>query len=208
MGDPHNPARYGEMWNPHRMAVLRQEIDATREFGVLSGGWAWHFMSTPHEEEKHLHDHRDIDLHVIPSLFTALVEVLTRRGYARGRTRFDDPSGEFIRFERVVQDACPLCHAQSLVEDRGDLECVACDHRSSADEVENVKVIFDLFVQEVPWIEVDGYRVVEPKKMLTFYGVKHSSEQCVAVVKARELAAAGNEIVKNPALVGAWGVPR
>jgi hypothetical protein len=208
VGDPHNPARYGEMWNPHRVAVLRQEIEATREFGILSGGWAWHFMSPPHEEEKHLHDHRDIDLHVIPHLFSSLVETLTKRGYARGRTRFDDPSGEFVRFERVVLDACSSCHAQGVVEEGIETECLACGHREPASSVENVKVIFDLFVQEVPWIEVDGYRVVEPKKMLTFYGVKHSSEQCVAVVAARGLVEAGQEIVKNAALVGAWGVPR
>lgn len=68
-------------------------------------------------------------------------------------------------------------------------------------------MIFDLFVHEVPTIEVNGYTVVEPNLMLTFYGVKHSSEQCVAVQSARRIQAAGGEIVNNPLLVGDWGLP-
>lgn len=210
MGDPHNPNRYGERWNPHRLQVLFAELATVKEFGVVSGGFAWHFMSPPHQEEKHLHDHRDIDLHVTPHLFPALVERLTKRGYTRSRTRFDNPSGEFIRFERVVEDACPSCHTQGVVRDGNKLVCLECNHSVSMRDnaitwpLELVKVIFDLFVQEVPSIEVDGYRVVEPKTMLTFYGVKHSSEQCVAVVAARSLVARGAAVLKNPALVGNW----
>jgi hypothetical protein len=42
--------------------------------------------------------------------------------------------------------------------------------------------------------------------MLTFYGVKHSSEQCVAVQAARRIQAAGGEIVKNAELVGDYAI--
>ena len=108
MGDPHNPDRYGEKWNPVRWAVLAVEIDAVKQYGALSGGWAWHHMSPPHEEEKHLHDHRDIDMHVFPDRFAELVQVLEARGYKRQKTRFDDPSGEFVRFEKYIH-ACPEC---------------------------------------------------------------------------------------------------
>ena len=210
MGDPHNPARIGEMWNPQRWHVLANEIEAVKEYGALSGGWAWHHMSPPHEEEKHLHDHRDIDMHVFPNRFAELVVALQGRGYHRQTTRFDDPSGEFIRYEKYIKDACSECHeagvlvmvTSSLASDAG-LECLACgNHPTEMPPV--VKVIFDLFVHEVETIEVNGYTVVEPVLMLTFYGVKHSSEQCLAVQAARKIVAAGGEIVGNPELVGDW----
>lgn len=210
MGDPHNPNRYGEIWNPARWTVLANEINAVKGYGALSGGWAWHFMSPPHEEEKHLHDHRDIDMHVFPDRFSELVVVLEARGYKRQRTRFDDPSGEFIRFEKYI-NVCPSCrigHMEFIDSGTdGTLEwkeylCEGCGHvRRNGTPPENVKVIFDLFVHDVPTIEVDGYTVVEPNHMLTFYGTKHSSEQCVAVQAARRIQSEGGEIVKNPLLV-------
>lgn len=214
MGDPHNPARMGEMWNPLRWSVLATEIEAVKEFGALSGGWAWHHMSPPHKEEKHLHDHRDIDMHVFPKRFAELVVMLDKRGYKRQRTRFDDASGEFIRYERYIEDACPNCHAQAMAQEDllvfdpdnegAEWQCILCAHTQRG-KPEVVKVLFDLFVHEVETIEVDGYTVVEPHLMLTFYGVKHSSEQCVAVQAARKIVADKGEIVKNPALVGDWG---
>jgi hypothetical protein len=215
MGDPHNPERYGETWNPHRFAVLAEEIEAVKEFGALSGGWAWHFMSPPHQEEKHLHDHRDIDMHVFPPKFAELVGVLEGRGYDRQKTRFDDASGEFIRYEKYVL-VCPACdtgHMEYIdsaqVEDEEYLEhmCEDCGNVMFEPTMPTiVKVIFDLFVHEVPTIEVQGYTVVEPKHMLTFYGVKHSSEQCVAVQAARKIQKDGAEIVNNPLLVGDWAL--
>jgi len=215
MGDPHNPRRYGELWDPTRWKVLANEIEAVREYGALSGGWAWHYMSPPHEEEKHLHDHRDIDMHVFPHSFPELVAVLENRGYERGKTRFDDPSGEFIRFEKYVF-VCPQCETghmeyidSVMIEDEENLEHMCEDCGNVVLEPYHptiVKVIFDLFVHDVPTIEVDGYTVVEPSHMLTFYGVKHSSEQCVAVQAARRIQAEGGEIVKNAELVGDYAI--
>jgi len=218
MGDPHNPLRYGELWNPTRWQVLADEIDAVKEYGALSGGWAWHYMSPPHIEEKHLHDHRDIDFHVYPNRFTELVVVLKDRGYHRQTTRFDDPSGEFIRFEKHVE-ACCYCGGQRLEfgpdqELLGEMENPPsiwhCNSKGchcfggTPVKPEPVKVIFDLFVHEAPTIEVGGYTVVEPGHMLTFYGIKHSSEQCRAVQAARRIQASGGEIIKNPDLVGEY----
>jgi len=214
MGDPHNPARMGEIWNPHRWNVLANEIEAIKEYGALSGGWAWHYMSPPHKEEKHLHDHRDIDIHVFPDRFAELVVVLKERGYHKQTTRFDDPSGEFVRYEKHVFP-CPQCggHGEyyasiSDPEDQEQFEylCVAQGDEHWFYNPDPVKVIFDLFVHKVETIEVNGYTVVEPKLMLTFYGVKHSSEQCVAVQAARKIQAAGDEIVGNPLLVGDCGI--
>ena len=215
MGDPHNPERMGETWDPARFTVLHNEIDAVKDYGALSGGWAWHHMSPSHVEEKHLHDHRDIDLHVFPERFAELVVVLEGRGYARQKTRFDDPSGEFIRYEKYVL-RCPECGTGNMeyidseeIEEQEYLEhlCEDCGHVMFEPDVPMaVKVIFDLFVQKVPTIEAGGYTVVEPCHLLTFYGVKHSSEQCVAVQEARKIQAEGGEIVGNPRLVGDWAL--
>jgi len=211
MGDPHNPNRMGEIWDPRRLAVLFAELEQVRQFGALSGGFAWHFMSPPHVEEKHLHDHRDIDLHVYPQRFAELVTVLESRGYGRQKTRFDDPSGDFVRFENHVW-SCSYCHGRTeFLDGWADTDDVPHDAYMCLDCGETtidplaVKVIFDLFVHDVPTVEVDGYVVVEPVHMLTFYGVKHSSEQCVAVQAARKLVAEGKAIVLDPSLVGAWG---
>lgn len=55
-----------------------------------------------------------------------------------------------------------------------------------------IKVILDVFTGEVPSVETSlGVRVVEPRHLLSLYGVKHSSEQCFAVQIARRLIAAG-----------------
>jgi hypothetical protein len=205
MGDPHNPARKGETWNSVRWAVLANEIEAVKEFGALSGGWAWHYMSPPHKEEKHLHDHRDIDLHVFPERFAELVVVLKDRGYHKQTTRFDDPSGEFIRYEKYIEGVCPACKEEGVMELHDVLECVRCGY--GPDRVPApVKVIFDLFVHAVPTIEVNGYTVVEPHEMLTYYGVKHSSEQCVAVQAARKIQKDGGDIVGNKLLVGEYAL--
>lgn len=212
MGDPHNPNRYGELWNPYRWDVLAREIDAVKGYGALSGGWAWHYMSPPHIEEKHLHDHRDIDFHVYPSRFAELVVLLEARGYSRVKTRFDDPSGEFIRYEKHIYP-CPECggHAEyydSSYDPEGQEQfeylCTATEDEHWSHNIEPVKVIFDLFVHETPTIEAGGYTVVEPGHMLTFYGIKHSSEQCRAVQAARRIQASGGEIVKHPDLVGEY----
>ena len=211
MGDPHNPARIGEIWNPIRWQVLANEIEEIKEFGALSGGWAWHYMSPPHKEEKHLHDHRDIDIHVFPDRFAELVVVLKERGYHRQTTRFDDASGEFIRFEKYFTDVCPACKEEGVDQEDGRLLCVGCGYEPKSIP-DPVKVIYDLFVHKVPTIEVNGYTVVEPVLMLTFYDknkdkdAKHGSNQCVAVQAARKIVKAGGEIVGNKLLVGEYAL--
>ena len=200
MGDPPNPARADEQWDPYRVGVLAREIDSIRAYGVISGGWAWHLMSPPHRERKHLHDHRDVDMFVFPASFSTLVVDLKQRGYTRAWTRFDDPSREFIRYERHVADACPRCFVGAISGEPA--SCASCGGRWPISPCTNVKVILDLFVQEVEHIEIDEYRVVEPRTLLGFYGHKHGSDQCVAVQGARALVAAGLPVIGSPALIG------
>jgi len=95
MGDPSNPARVDEAWNPARIAEQLAEIDQFRSLVVLSGGWAWHFLSPPHEELKVLHDHSDIDLFV--NDFISLRKIMIGRGFERIKTKYD---GKFYRFRK------------------------------------------------------------------------------------------------------------
>src|SRR5579863_5178954 len=106
MGDPRNPARANELWNPVRIKVLLNELDSLKEFCIVSGGWAWHLMSPPHEELKLYHDHKDIDLYVNPKDFSTVVTGLIGSGYAHIWSRFDKVShGKFYRYEKIVDGA-------------------------------------------------------------------------------------------------------
>ena len=162
MGAPHNPRRYGETWDPEHVAALAKEIEAIQGYVIVSGGWAWHYMTPPHPELKHAHDHKDADLFVTPENVPALMTLLRERGYERVWTRFDGQSDDFHRYVQMMEGTTPI------------------------------KVILDLFTGDVPFAEtVSGVRVVEPRQLLSLYGVKHSSGQCFAVQIATRLLAAG-----------------
>jgi hypothetical protein len=170
MADPLNPKRKRELWSQDRIDAQRQEIEAVQGVVVLSGGWAWHFLSPPdHREYKHQHDHKDVDLFVKPEQFEVLRERLIGRGFRRARTLHDDPSGNFYRFTKADGGAG--------------------------------KVVFDVFLEDVPSIEVRGFRVVEPKTLLSFYPSRHTSDECVAVQAAKALIARGNSPVGRPELL-------
>lgn len=172
MAAPHNASRLGENWNPVRLIVMLEEIEAVREYVTLSGGWAWHFMTPPgHAELKHAHDHKDADLFVEPENFGTLVALLKSRGFERTWTRFDDAPGSevFYRYTKMVE--------------RGG---------------ETVKVMLDVFAETIPFVESQGYRVVEPSHLLSLYGKKHSSDLCFSVQIARRLVAQGVSPVGHP----------
>jgi hypothetical protein len=165
MSAPNDSGRLGEMWNETRMAIILQEISAIRDYVVISGGWAWHFMTPPgHTEFKHAHDHRDADLFVAPKDVASLLTLLKNRGYEKTWTRFDRmPSSQ--AFSRHTK------------------------HVRTRDEI--VKVMLDLFVAEVPFVEIQGFKVVEPKYLLSLYGTLHGSDKCFSVRIAKRLIAAG-----------------
>ena len=173
MGDPRNPARADEIWNPVRFAVLLEEVTALRDVCIVSGGWAWHFMSPPHVELKLHHDHRDLDLFVRPPELPVAIGRLTERGYERSWSRFDGQSKDkFYRWEKRV-----------------------------GPETESVKVIIDLFVEDVPTVEIQGFRVVEPKFLLSLYSRVHSTSDCTSVLGARRLVEKGINPLARPELV-------
>lgn len=66
---------------------------------------------------------------------------------------------------------------------------------------EGGKVVFDIFLEPVESVEAGGFRVVEPRTLLSFYGKKHTSEECLAVQEARKLVARGISPVGRPELI-------
>ncbi len=184
------PERRGEPWNPLRVAVMLEECKHLAPFGAFTGGWAWHFMSPPHQEVKSVHDHKDIDFFVRGDHRGMLIAFLKERGYEKAWTKYDGKSPNFVRYMKYEQLREPM-----------------------DGELETVKIILDLFTEEVPNIQVthaDGdFNVVEPSVLLSFYnfdGRKHMSEHCVAVQAAKKLLEKGVSPVGHKDLVGEWAL--
>jgi len=65
-----------------------------------------------------------------------------------------------------------------------------------------VRVTVDFFVRsDVPFREIDGWRVVEPRFLLSLYSNIHSSDKCFAVQAARKLIEKGIDPVGRSELV-------
>jgi hypothetical protein len=167
MGAPHNPARYGETWPQHRIDACLAELESIKRWAILSGGWAWHFMSPKgHVELKHAHDHKDVDVFALPQDVSTIVTTLQARGFGKVWTKYNRlPSDEdFRRYEKTVELA-----GQNPV-----------------------RVTIDFFVRDdVPYREIDGWRVVEPRFLLSLYSSVHSSDKCFAVQAAAKLIERG-----------------
>ena len=176
MGAPHNKERYGETWPAHKVIYGLQVLKELKPFVVISGGWAWHFMSPPgHVELKHAHDHKDIDLFVEPIDVSMTIVKLKQMGFNKVWTKYDNlPSDEdFRRYEKTVTY-----------------------------DGHQFRVTIDFFIREVPHRKLaGGFRVVEPKTLLSFYSNIHSSDKCFAVQSAVRLLAAGIDPVGRPELV-------
>jgi hypothetical protein len=124
MGAPHNPSRYGETWPQHRIEACLAELEAIRPWVILSGGWAWHFMSPKgHVELKHAHDHKDIDVFVFPNDVAAVMGAIQERGFSKSWTKYDRlPSDEsFRRYEKSVEFSCKMVRVTIDFFVRGDV---------------------------------------------------------------------------------------
>lgn len=177
MGAPHNKERYGETWPMHKVVYGLRVLEEIKPFVVVSGGWAWHFMSPPgHVEFKHAHDHKDIDLFVEPINVAMAIVKLKDMGFNRVWTRYDRlPSAEdFRRYEKTVRY-----------------------------DGYQFRVTIDFFIREVPYRKItsSGIRVVEPATLLTYYSNIHSSDKCFAVQAASRLLEEGIDPVGRPELV-------
>jgi len=180
MSDPHNKTRYGEIWPQSRIETCLEELQIIKPFIILSGGWAWHFMSPlGHIEYKHAHDHKDIDLFVSPENVATVVSLLKSRDFEKVWTKYDKlPSQEdFRRYEKRV------------------------DYNDKI----SVKVTIDFFVRsEIPYREIEGWKIIKPRFLLSLYKSIHSSDTCFAVQAAARLLEQGidpvgcSELVKIP----------
>ena len=177
MADAHNPDRYGEVWPQYKINACLRILKVLRPHVVLSGGWAWHFMSPKgHVELKHAHDHKDIDLMVPPRTVATVMQILREQGFEKVPTRFDKlPSAEeFRRYERV----------------------------DTVEGQEPFRITIDFFVKEVPVLQCPGgWLVVDPATLITFYRTIHSSKSCFAVQAASRLLAAGDQVLGRRELV-------
>lgn len=64
------------------------------------------------------------------------------------------------------------------------------------------KVVYDVFVKSVEFVKVGGVKVVEPTYLLSLYGHKHTTDNCVAVNAARELLSKNISPVLRKELIG------
>lgn len=163
-----------DIWPAHRIDALMGEIRALAPWVIVSGGFAWHLMCVPgHHEDKHVHDHKDIDLFVAPEDVSALIPVLASRGYTRAWTRFDRlPSPEdFRRYERHIETPEGLVKAQ-----------------------------IDLFVKVLPSRTIDGIRIVEPSELLKLYRTIESPRTAWSVRQADRLVSKNVDPQGHPLL--------
>jgi hypothetical protein len=94
----HNPKRFGEVYDINFISQQIKELELIKPWITLSGGWAWHFISPLHTEYKHLHDHTDIDIFVLPIDFLKVQLTLEDNGWKRMKTKYDNNT--FIRYEK------------------------------------------------------------------------------------------------------------
>jgi hypothetical protein len=173
MADPHNKKRYGETWDSSEIVCYLGELQTLKDIVIFSGGWAWHFMSpVGHIEYKHAHDHKDVDIFVLPQNIYAVIQKLAEQEFKKVHTRFDGlpNNNDFRRYEKITR--------------------------------EGPKLIIDFFVsKDIQIKNVYGWQVVDPKQLLTFYKTIHSSDNCFAVKAAADLLKRGIDPVGREELV-------
>lgn len=166
MGAPHNKSRYGETWPQYKIDACLVELEKIKELVVITGGWAWHFMSPKnHIELKHAHDLKDIDLFVRPENVSLVVTRLKQNGFEEVWTKYDkhESKEDFRRYEKIV----------------------------TANDKE-FRITIDFFVSnEMPTRKIDGWEVVTPEFLLSLYSNIHTSDKCFAVKASIDLIANG-----------------
>jgi hypothetical protein len=177
MGAPHNKKRYGEIWSQNRISHCLIELQFLRELVIISGGWAWHFLSPEnHTEYKHAHDHKDIDVFVNPKQVAEVMTVLHQRNFKKVWTRYDHLESEenFRRYEKTVE----------------------------TNTGKSIRITIDFFVKsEVPSRIVKGWNIVDSKFLLNLYGNIHSSDKCWAVQASLKLLAQNIDPINRKELV-------
>lgn len=166
------------MWKQEKVEAQLETLRLLQDIAAVSGGLAWHFMSPSHEEKKTVHDHSDMDIFVPPSKANDAISRLKSRGFMRYWTKYDGTPG-FYRYGKTSETSMP-----------------------GKDNYKRVKVLVDLFIEEIPTIQLKGFKVVEPSFLLSLYGHKHASKACTAVKAATLLIQRGINPVGRNELIG------
>jgi hypothetical protein len=173
MGATHNVKRYGELWPNFRIELSLEILEKLKELITISGGWAWHFMSLAnHTEYKHAHDHKDIDIFVNPKDVAKVMCILLDEGFKKAWTRYDHMSSQekFRRYEKI----------------------------DWLDGGKQIRITIDFFESKhIETIHVNGWKLVEPNTLLSYYSNIHSSDKCWAVKAAMKLLQQGENPVGN-----------
>ena len=166
------------MWKQEKVEAQVETLRLVKDSVAVSGGLAWHIMSPPHVESKKVHDHSDMDLFVSPLYANDVISRLKTAGFNRCWSKYDGTQG-FYRYEKTTLQSMP-----------------------GESEEKRVKTLIDLFVENVPTINVSEFFVVDPPYLLRMYETKHASKECVAVKAATELIRRHINPVGRPELVG------
>jgi hypothetical protein len=172
MADPHNVKRYGETWSQVKIDRYLEELVKIKPFVIFSGGWAWHFMSPKnHIELKHAHDHKDVDIFVNYENVTTVIKLLMDNGFKKVPTKYDKLKNNN-------------------------------DFRRYEKVVDDFRVTIDFFIaRNISTRIIEGWTVVEPTQLLTFYRSIHTSDNCFAVMAADLLIKRGIDPVGREELV-------
>ncbi len=177
MGANHNTKRYGELWPSFRIELGLEVLEKLKEWVIISGGWAWHFMSPKdHIECKHAHDHKDIDIFVNPIHVPKVMEILIGEGFEKVWTRYDYMQSQenFRRYEKI-------------------------DWLANGKQI---RITIDFFeAKAIDTIVIGGWKIVAPETLLSFYSNIHSSDKCWAVKAAVKLLKEGENPVGNQLLI-------
>jgi hypothetical protein len=162
-------------WSTKRVEIYLGDLFIIAPDVVISGGWAWHFLSPPgHVETKFSHDHRDVSMFVAPSRMTSVSLDIGELGFTECVLKTDKshgkvPKDEFHRYEKFVDNV-------------------------------GLKMVFEVTVREVPFRTIGEYQVLDPKELLKLY--EKSTADWGAVVAARKLIAEGIDPQGRPELMG------
>ncbi|CAM1373818.1 conserved hypothetical protein [Tenacibaculum litopenaei] len=168
--------RQRALWPAHFTQKGLEILNVLQQWVIVSGGWAWHFMSAEdHPEYKQAHDHKDIDIFVTPDNRALVTQLLCAADFEKVMTPYD----------RLVTDS-----KYRRYEKRDWL----------ADGTQYTLVIDFIEIDAIPTVQVGNWTLVHPKTLLNLYQSVQSSHQCWAVRNARALQENDEMIVGNPLL--------
>ena len=174
MSDPHNPARDDDVWNPRR-----------------------------------LQEHED----TLEALFTVHADALTvsgghawhlmsPRGHIEFKRLHDHSDLDLFVIPRLLTSVLPtlknlgFIKAQTLHDDPSGSFVRYTRFK------EGGKLVLDIYIEDVPSVLIDTYRIVEPNHLIGLYDKTHSSKNCIAVIEAKKLVAQGISPIGRQELLG------